>query len=169
MLFFQQGAVSDKGLSIRDLKYGRFDTALGALLAALAAIATVIATAPLFVNGMDASQFNGAQFAQALEPYVGHVGAALFALGIMEAGFVAAATISTSSAYTFGEVTRHSHSLNLSFKDGKAFYFVLFALLVISGRCAFTRIPVGGCRDYRQCNCRLHHATCYLFSPSLSQ
>lgn len=133
MLFFQQGAVSDKGLSIRDLKYGRFDTALGAVLAALAAIATVIATAPLFVNGMDASQFNGAQFAQALEPYVGHAGAALFALGILEAGLVAAATISTSSAYTFGEVTKKSHSLNLSFKEGKAFYLVLFALLVVAG------------------------------------
>ncbi|RIV18555.1 hypothetical protein D2Q93_13970 [Alicyclobacillaceae bacterium I2511] len=133
MLFFQQGAITDKGLSIRDLKQGRIDTALGAGLAALAAMATVVATAPLFVHHMDASQFGAAQFAQAIEPYVGHVGATLFALGILEAGLVAATTISTSSAYTFGEVRRKAHSLNLPFREAKPFYFTLFAVLVLAG------------------------------------
>lgn len=133
MLFFQQGAVNDKGLTIRDLKHGRLDTALGAGLAALAAIATIIATSPLYLHHMDASQFGAAQFAQALEPYVGRIGSTLFALGILEAGLVAAATISTSSAYAFGEVSRTAHSLNRTFKDAKAFYSILFAVLIIAG------------------------------------
>ena len=63
-----------------------------------------------------------AQFAQALEPFIGHWGAALFALGIFEAGMVACITISTSSAYAFGEVARRPHSLNLPMSQGKAFY-----------------------------------------------
>lgn len=125
MLFFQQSAVVDKGLTASDIRQGRIDTALGALLAATAAIATILATAPLFIHHISAENFQGAQFAQALQPYVGSVGATLFALGIFEAGLVAAITISSSSAYAFGEVTGRSHSLNSSWRDGWPFYTIL--------------------------------------------
>jgi len=125
MLFFQQSAIADKGLTTRDIRYGRVDTVLGAALAALAALATIVATAPLFAHGMSSGNFEAAEFAQALRPFVGHWGAALFALGMFEAGMVAAVTISTSSAYAFGEVAHRPHSLNLPFQQGKSFYLVL--------------------------------------------
>ncbi|OLZ10998.1 NRAMP family divalent metal transporter [Sulfobacillus thermosulfidooxidans] len=133
MLFFQQGAVSDKGLTVADIRHGRIDTALGALFAALAAIACIIATTPLFIHHMNASQFGAAQFAQALTPYVGHIGGSLFALGVLEAGLVAATTISTSSAYAFGEVARQAHSLNRSFHEAKGFYLVLIGVAALAG------------------------------------
>ena len=125
MLFFQQSAIADKGLTIRDIRMGRLDTALGAALATVAALATMLATAPLFLRHMTAANFEAAEFAQALQPLIGHWGAALFALGMFEAGMVAAITISTSSAYAFGEVARRPHSLNLPFREGKSFYLVL--------------------------------------------
>jgi Mn2+/Fe2+ NRAMP family transporter len=125
MLFFQQSAIADKGLTTRDIRFGRVDTVLGAALAALAALAAIIATAPLFSHGMSAGNFEAAQFAQALEPFVGRWGSTLFALGMFEAGMVAAITISTSSAYAFGEVAHRPHSLNLPFSQGKSFYLVL--------------------------------------------
>lgn len=125
MLFFQQSAVVDKGLTASDIRQGLIDTALGALLAATAAIASILATAPLFIHHISAENFQGAQFAQALQPYVGSVGATLFALGIFEAGLVAAITISSSSAYAFGEVTGRSHSLNSSWREGWPFYTIL--------------------------------------------
>jgi Mn2+/Fe2+ NRAMP family transporter len=125
MLFFQQSAIADKGLTTRDIRFGRIDTVLGATLAALAALATIVAAAPLFAHGMSTGNFEGAQFAQALQPFVGHWGSALFALGMFEAGMVAAITISTSSAYAFGEVAHRPHSLNLPFQQGKSFYLVL--------------------------------------------
>ena len=87
----------------------------------------MLATAPLFVHHMAAANFEAGQFAEALQPFVGYWGAALFALGMFEAGMVAAITISTSSAYAFGEVARRPHSLNLPFKQGKSFYLVLLA------------------------------------------
>ena len=140
MLFFQQSATADKGLTPRDIRFGLTDTLLGALLAATAAVATVIATAPLYLHHVSAANLEAAQFAQALEPFIGHWGAALFALGIFEAGMVACITISTSSAYAFGEVSRQPHSLNLPMSQGKAFYGVLFleavaasALVLIPG------------------------------------
>jgi Mn2+/Fe2+ NRAMP family transporter len=125
MLFFQQSAIADKGLTTHDIGIGRVDTVLGAALAAVAALATIIATAPLFAHGMSANNFEAAEFAQALQPFVGRWGATLFALGMFEAGMVAAITISTSSAYAFGEVARRPHSLNLPFQQGKSFYLVL--------------------------------------------
>jgi Mn2+/Fe2+ NRAMP family transporter len=139
MLFFQQSATVDKGLTTRDIHEGRFDTVLGAILAAIAALATVLATAPLFAHGMSVENFQAAEFAQALRPLIGRVGASLFALGIIEAGIVASITISTSSAYAFGEVARLPHSLNLPLKEGKSFYSVLF--LCAAAAAAIVLIP----------------------------
>ncbi|MGC2818420.1 MAG: divalent metal cation transporter [Candidatus Sulfotelmatobacter sp.] len=125
MLFFQQSATVDKGMTTKDIRFGRIDTVLGAALATAAAIATILATAPLFAHQMTADNYQAAEFAQALQPIVGRVGASLFALGMFEAGIVAAITISTSSAYAFGEVTHKPHSLNLPMGEGKSFYAVL--------------------------------------------
>ncbi|HMB83170.1 MAG TPA: NRAMP family divalent metal transporter [Terriglobales bacterium] len=139
MLFFQQSAIADKGLTTRDIRFGRVDTVLGAALATVAALATMLATAPLFMHHMSAANFEAAEFAQALQPFIGQWGAALFALGIFEAGMVAAVTISTSSAYAFGEVARRPHSLNLPFKQGRAFYLVL--LLEAAAAAGLVLIP----------------------------
>jgi Mn2+/Fe2+ NRAMP family transporter len=125
MLFFQQSATVDKGMTTKDLRFGRIDTILGATLAAAAAIATILATAPLLAHKMTADNFQAGEFAQALQPIIGRFGASLFALGMFEAGIVAAITISASSAYAFGEVAHKPHSLNLPMGDGKSFYAVL--------------------------------------------
>ena len=133
MIFFQQSAVVDKGMTRADLPQGRFDTAAGAAIAAVAAIATVIASAPLLVHHVDASVFSGgADFASSLRPFIGGPGAALFALGMIEAGIVAAMTISASSAYAVGEVIRARHSLNATFASAKPFYLIVGLSVMIA-------------------------------------
>jgi Mn2+/Fe2+ NRAMP family transporter len=139
MLFFQQSAVVDKGLQPKDIKAGRVDTMLGTLLAAIFGIAVIVATAPLFAHGIKASDFEGAQFAQALQPYIGHVGATLFALGIFEAGLLAAMTISASSAYAFGEVLHQPHSFNQPLWQAWPFYATLLGSAFAAG--ALVLIP----------------------------
>jgi Mn2+/Fe2+ NRAMP family transporter len=139
MLFFQQSATVDKGLTRRDIRFGRLDTLLGALLAAAAAIAVVLVTAPLKNHGMSAENFQAAEFAKSLQPLIGRFGAALFSLGMVEAGLVAAITISASTAYAFGEVARKPHSLNLRMREGKAFYSVLF--LCVAAAAAVVLVP----------------------------
>lgn len=135
MIFFQQSAVVDKGLTRADLPQGRMDTAIGAAVAAVAAVATVIATAPLFAHHVDVSQFaSGADFATALRPLLGTTGATLFALGIVEAGLVAAMTISTSSSYALAETMSARHSMNLDFAHGRLFYgAAIVSTLVAAG------------------------------------
>jgi Mn2+/Fe2+ NRAMP family transporter len=137
MIFFQQSAVVDKGLTRADLPQGRIDTAIGAVLAAIVAIATVVAAAPLFGAHVNVARFaSGADFATALRPLIGSTGATLFALGIIEAGLLAAMTISTSSSYALAETLSARHSLNLDFKQGRVFYgaailSTLFAAAVV--------------------------------------
>jgi Mn2+/Fe2+ NRAMP family transporter len=139
MLFFQQSAIVDKGLTRRDVSFGRIDTVLGAILASSAALGMVLLTAPLLSHRMSAEQFQAAEFAQSLRPVIGRIGASLFALGIVEAGMVAAITISASSAYAFGEVAGKPHSLNLPFAEGKVFYSVLFLGVAVAA--ALVLIP----------------------------
>ena len=165
MLFFQQSAIADKGLTTRDIHFGRVDTVLGAALATVAALATMLATAPLFLHHMSTANFEAAEFAQALQPFIGHAGAALFALGIFEAGMVAAITISTSSAYAFGEVARRPHSLNLPFKQGRAFYLVLLVEAVAAaGLVLIPGIPLVYIVSASQRDCRTGHASGAAFS-----
>jgi Mn2+/Fe2+ NRAMP family transporter len=139
MLFFQQSATVDKGLTKRDVGFGHFDTVLGATLASATAVATVMVTTLLFQHGMSADNFQAGEFAQALQPLIGRLGASLFALGIVEAGMVACVTISTSSAYAYGEVASRPHSLNLPLSEGRAFYTVLFACAAVAA--AIVLIP----------------------------
>jgi Mn2+/Fe2+ NRAMP family transporter len=146
MIFFQQSAVVDKGLTKIDVPQGRLDTAIGAVLAAVAAIATLVATTPLFAAKVDVSQFaNGADFATALAPLIGSTGATLFALGILEAGLVAAVTISASSSYALAETISAAekvsarHSLNLDFASGRLFYGVAIVSTILAA--AIVLIP----------------------------
>jgi Mn2+/Fe2+ NRAMP family transporter len=140
MIFFQQSAVVDKGLTRADLGQARLDTALGATIAAGAAIATVVAASPLFFHHIDpANLSSGADFASALRPFLGNAGASLFALGMIEAGLVAVMTISTSSAYAIGDVSHRGASLNLEFTDGRLFY--LTGLVSVAVAAAIVLIP----------------------------
>lgn len=138
MLFFQQSALKDKGITPKDIPYAKVDTAIGAILAAVFAVAALVATSVLFTHHVDTSSFsNGpfaaAQFAQAIQPFVGKVGATIFALAILESGLVAVITISSSSAYAFGEVTSSAHSLNRSVKEAWGFYTVMIGGAVLAG------------------------------------
>jgi Mn2+/Fe2+ NRAMP family transporter len=133
MIFFQQSAVVDKGLTKADVTQGRLDTALGALIAAVVAIATLLAASPLYAAHVDARTLaTGADFATALQPYLGHAGAALFALGMTEAGLVAAMTISTSSSYALAETFSVGRSLNLNFRAGRWFYGAAIASTLLA-------------------------------------
>jgi Mn2+/Fe2+ NRAMP family transporter len=133
MLFFQQGSVADKGLTPGDIGHGRWDTALGAALATIAAMGAIIATSVMFTHHMNAAQYGAAQFAQALVPYAGRWASAAFAFGIFEAGLVASMTISASSAYALGEVWGGGHSLNRPWREAPRFYAGYLGVLILAG------------------------------------
>ena len=68
MIFFQQSASADKGMTYRDVNHGRLDTALGGVLAAVFGIGALITGAALFTrNGSAIQGYAGAGTSSHLE------------------------------------------------------------------------------------------------------
>ncbi len=136
MIFFQQSASADKGMTPKDVRHGRYDTALGAVLASIFGIGALVAGAALLHHGSGIQGFAGAGFPAALSHVAGGAVGTVFALGLIEAGAVAILTISASTAYAAGECIGASHSFNTSPREAAVFYAAnagvsLLAALVI--------------------------------------
>jgi Mn2+/Fe2+ NRAMP family transporter len=123
MIFFQQSASADKGMTAVDVRHGRYDSALGAVLAAIFGVGALVAGAALASHHAAGIQgFAGAGFAQALSQLYGSAAGSVFALGLIEAGAVAILTISASTAYAAGECVGASHSFNSTPRNATLFY-----------------------------------------------
>ena len=133
MIFFQQSASADKGLTPNDLTQGRLDTVIGGVLAAVFGCGALVAGAALAGHGgASVDGLAGAGFPEALSRVDGGTAGALFALGLIEAGAVAILTISASTGYAIGECTGASSSFNRPLRDAASFYFVNVLVAVIA-------------------------------------
>lgn len=134
MIFFQQSAVVDKGVTPRDLRQGRIDIAIGAVTAAVAGCGALLAAATLHSHQVPVSSLQeAAAFPQALRQVAGEPVATLFALGLIEAGALAALTISASTAYAAAEAVSGAHSFNRRLKDAPLFYGLLLGGVLVAG------------------------------------
>jgi Mn2+/Fe2+ NRAMP family transporter len=134
MIFFQQSASADKGMTPADVRHGRYDTALGAVIAAICGIGALVAGAALLAHGGSGIQgFAGAGFPQALRKIAGGGAGALFALGLIEAGAVAILTISASTAYAAGECVGVTHSFNSSPRRAAVFHAANVGVALLAG------------------------------------
>jgi Mn2+/Fe2+ NRAMP family transporter len=133
MIFFQQGASADKGMTPRDITHGRYDTAAGAVLAAIFGVGALVAGAALLThNGSGIHGFAGAGFPEALKRVAGGAAGTVFALGLIEAGAVAILTISASTAYAAAECVGAAHSFNTSPREAALFYAANFGVAMIA-------------------------------------
>jgi len=123
MIFFQQSASADKGMTPADVRHGRIDTVTGAVLAAVFGIGALIAGAALAThNGGAINGLAGAGFPAALRRVAGSAVGTVFALGLIEAGAVAILTISASTAYAAGECIGVTHSFNSTWRAAAIFH-----------------------------------------------
>ena len=132
MIFFQQGASADKGMTPRDIRHGRYDTAAGAVFAAIFGIGALVAGAALVSHGSGIQGFAGAGYPQALRQFVGSAPGTLFALGLIEAGAVAILTISASTAYAAAECVGAAHSFNSFPREAALFYAANFGIALVA-------------------------------------
>lgn len=138
MIFFQQSAVVDKGLDIKDIKFGKIETFVGSLFTCAVAAFIIIATgAALHHHNPPIVVDDAAKTAEALVPLLPHgqgdLARRLFAIGLFDAGFLGALCISLSSSWAVGEVFGWAHSLNKSVKDAPWFYVVYLGMLLTAG------------------------------------
>jgi Mn2+/Fe2+ NRAMP family transporter len=133
MIFFQQGASADKGMTPRDITHGRYDTAVGAVLAAIFGVGALVAGAALLThNGAGIQGFAGAGFPNALRHVAGSAAGTVFALGLVEAGAVAILTISASTAYAAAECVGAAHSFNAVPREASLFYAANFGIALVA-------------------------------------
>ena len=135
MIFYQQGAVVDRGLGEADLGRERRDTAIGAVLTQLVTIATVI----LFAATVGRLGFGDrldtvGRMSAALQPFLGDLGAkALLGLAMLGAALVAALVASLAAAWGLSEVFGWRHSLNERPDRATAKFYTVYWLAHILG------------------------------------
>ncbi len=129
MIFFQQSAVVDKGMQEKDMRLGKVDTGIGALLTVVVAAGCIILTATLIPGLPISDAATAAKLFMGINRYVG----ALLAIGLFDAGFLGAICISLASSWAFGEVFGWAHSLNQNVKQAPWFYAYYFFTLVFAG------------------------------------
>ena len=135
MIFYQQGAVVDRGLREADLGRERRDTAIGAVLTQLVTIATVI----LFAATVGRLGFGDrldtvGRMSAALQPFLGDLGAkALLGLAMLGAALVAALVASLAAAWGLSEVFGWRHSLNERPDRATAKFYTIYWLAHILG------------------------------------
>ena len=147
MVFYQQAAVVDKGLRRENLRAGRVDTAVGAVVTQVVMIAVLVATAATLnshshVLGAKAagqavrtggSLTSVQAISAALVPYLGTAAGKLaFGLGMVGAALVAAIVVGLGGGWGFAELTGARRSLNCRATQAPLFYGVYVASLALA-------------------------------------
>ncbi|HTX56500.1 MAG TPA: divalent metal cation transporter [Candidatus Acidoferrales bacterium] len=137
MIFYQQSAVVDKGLGVKDMNLARFDTALGAVLTQGIMCAIIITTAAtLFVHHVQVS--DAAHAALSFQPLVGRFAGVTFGVGLIGASMLGAFVVSLATAWAFGEAFGWRCSLN----DGlRARRFTALYVACVVAAAAIVLIP----------------------------
>ena len=133
MIFYQQSAVLDKGLSTKHLNPARWDTAIGAIITQCVMAAVLIATAATIGKTNPHAPLNTVhQISDALTPSLGvFAGKLLFAIGMTGAAMVATIVVSLTAAWGLGEVMGFRRSLQDHPKDAPWFYGIYTAVLIL--------------------------------------
>jgi NRAMP (natural resistance-associated macrophage protein)-like metal ion transporter len=132
-LFFQQSNIVDKRITPRWINYERADTVVGSFITVFAASAIVAVVATAFAHTHLAGGFTDAGgVAKGLQHYVSAAAGTIFAIVLLNASIIGAASVTLSTSYAFGDVFGARHSLHRSFKESKFFYGMFTALVSLA-------------------------------------
>jgi Mn2+/Fe2+ NRAMP family transporter len=130
--FFISSFAFDKKIEKKNVAFSQAETYWGAFLTNFFSFFMIVATsATLFIHSITLE--SGEQAALAIEPFAGKLAGSLFALGILNAGFMGIVIVSLSTAYAFSEFFGLSGSLNTSYTQSKTFYAIFLTQMIIAG------------------------------------
>jgi Mn2+/Fe2+ NRAMP family transporter len=129
--FFISSFSHDKKIEPGRVNFSQLEAYWGAFLTNFFSFFMIVATAAtLFIHGIQL--VSGEQAALAIKPFAGELAGTLFALGILNAGFMGLVIVSLCTAYAFAEFFGLSGSLNDSYQQSKTFYILFIAQLAIA-------------------------------------
>lgn len=135
MVFYQQSAVAEKGLTVTDLRAARWDTAIGAV-ATQAVMAAVLIAVAATIGRSEPGQPLGTvqQIVEAVTPFLGRwTGTLMFALGMTGAALVATIVVTLTAARALCEVMGLEHSLRYCPQEAPWFYGCYALILALGG------------------------------------
>ncbi len=134
MQFYQQSAVRDKGIQMRDYALTRWDTVVGCLLSNLVAAFIVVACyGTLYLHGVR-NIADAEDAARALAPLAGpFIAYGLFAFGLLNASLMAAVIVPLSTAYAVTESLGWESGLGRRIRELPLFYGTYGVMIVCSG------------------------------------
>jgi Mn2+/Fe2+ NRAMP family transporter len=140
--FFVSSFAYDKKIEKGRVSFSQIEAYWGAFLTDFFSFFMIVATAAaLFGSGKPL--VDGLQAAEAIRPAAGDLAGTLFAVGILNAGFMGLIVVSLSTAYAFAEFFGLSGSLNDSFKQSKTFYLLFgVQMLFAAGVALFGKISL---------------------------
>ena len=144
MVFYQQGAVVDKGLKVEDMKYSRIDTAVGSIITQLVVVVIIITVAATIGKVNPNASLNTIQeISNAITPFLGQTaGRIVFGVGISGAALVAAIVVSLAASWGFGELFDKPCSLNNKWSEAPLFYTFYVIALIIGGVIVLSGLPL---------------------------
>ncbi len=132
MIFYQQGAVVDKGLREGQIRVARLDTALGAVLTQAVMVAVLVVTAATLSGRGPTALTSVGQIATALSPYLGAFASRVtLAMGITGAALLAAIVVSLAASWAVAEAFGTRRSLNDAPRKAPLFYGIYTACVVV--------------------------------------
>ena len=130
MQFYMQSAVIEKGLTIEDYKYVKWDVVLGAILTVVVAFFIIVACAStLHKAGIRIDEAKDA--AAALRPLAGPMAAFLFAGGLFIASAFAATILPLATAFYICEAFGFEAGIDKSWSEAPIFYMLFTAIILI--------------------------------------
>jgi Mn2+/Fe2+ NRAMP family transporter len=143
MVFYQQSAVVDKGLTPPDLQASRWDTGFGAILTQALTGSVLVAAASVGSGHAGAELASIGEIASALTPALGEsVGGLVFSLGVLGAALVAAIVSSLALAWGIGEAAGYRRSLECRPSEAPWFYCVYMVCMVAAAALVWAAVDL---------------------------
>lgn len=135
MIFYQQSAVVQRGLTVKALRQARLDTGVGTLLTQGIMIVVVIALAATVHKVNPGTALNDVgQIASSMAPFIGsNTAKVLIGASILGGALVAALVVSLAGSWGLAEVLGWKHSLNDRISRRNAKFYLTYGLAHIVG------------------------------------
>ncbi len=139
MQLYLQSAVVEKGVTMRDYKFERFEVYLGCIFSNLisffiiiACAATLFASSPV-VNGEHVgAQINTAgDAAQALGPLLGNYATVVFAFGLLGASLLACGVLPLATSYSITEAFGFENGVSFKLREAPIFWAIFTGLIIL--------------------------------------
>lgn len=136
MIFYQNGAYADRGVKTRHIREGRADTLAGCVCQVLIASAFLVIGACVFGGVPGLENAGTPELVAALNAKLGPAAGALFALGLFDAGLLAAVTVSFSSSWSVAEALGWSGGPDDTVRGAPGFYGVYLFSAALAAVCS---------------------------------